>query len=243
MGTFHNLERSIIKQITRLTTLKNFPILRKFLVAHNFRLVWLLIRPLDALNFLRLNTQIGDSRIKMAAPSTQESENTSQLQIHPYSLCLTPDQVLDRHTIFWDVQHNRPVQPGNVIVNPHTGTTEPISSQGCTIGPPAIDFFVHNITLPPLEISPNPFRGLRTELISTLDEVLASLGKHIADGEYQVMSLNASRYSVVLIIRSMRDHRELDDLFKVMKTTLASRLAERSRAIARDMGKPETEGI
>tara|TARA_R110002060_G_scaffold11064_3_gene16343 strand:- start:218 stop:574 length:357 start_codon:yes stop_codon:yes gene_type:complete len=118
-----------------------------------------------------------------------------------------------------------------------------MSSQGCTIGPPAIDFFVHNITLLPLELSPTPFRGLRTEIISTLDEVLASLGKHIADGEYQVMSLNASRYSVVLVLRSMREHRELDSLFMVMKTTLASRLAERSREIARDMERPKNEGL
>ncbi|KAK0108212.1 hypothetical protein ONS95_003032 [Cadophora gregata] len=155
----------------------------------------------------------------MNSPTTQESENT----------------ILDRHIIFWDAQHNRPVQPGNDIVNPHTGITEPIGSQGCTIGPPAIDFFVHNITLPPSALSPNPFRGLRTEMISTLEEVLASIGKHIADGEYQVMSLNATRYSVVLVVRSMRDQMELDDLFMLMKTTLASQLAERSREIARGM--------
>lgn len=90
----------------------------------------------------------------------------------------------------WDVRYNTPVLPGNQIVNPHTGVIEAVSSEGIITGPPGIDLFVHNITQPPL--GQTCFRGLRATLVLILDKVLPAIGKHIENGEDQVMSLNAT---------------------------------------------------
>lgn len=129
--------------------------------------------------------------------------------------------------ILWDVRYNRPVTAGNQVINPNTGALDDIGREGCSPGPPSIDFFVHNITLPAAQ---NCFRGLRASLISTLDEVVAEIGLHVKDGEYRIMSINASRYSVILVHMSERMEEDLWELFREMKKKLLQATFERSQA-------------
>ena len=135
--------------------------------------------------------------------------------------------VLARHTVLWDVRHNRPLTAGNQVLNPNTGILEAVGPEGYTPGPPAIDFFVHNIRLPPVE---NCFRGSRSMLISTLNEVMAEIGLHLKDEEYSMMSINASQYSVVLLLMSERTEEDLGGLFRTMKTKLHDATYARSQA-------------
>jgi hypothetical protein len=74
---------------------------------------------------------------------------------------------------------------------------------------------VHNIGL-----GPGFFRGFRASYQGTLEEVLAGIGEHIKNGEYEVMSVSASRYSVVLILRSKSEAEVLNALFFKLQSAL-----------------------
>jgi hypothetical protein len=84
---------------------------------------------------------------------------------------------------------------------------------------PAIDVFVHNIGL-----GPGFFRGFRASYQGILEEVLTGIGEHIKNGEYEVMSLSASRYSVVLILRSKSEAEVLNALFFKLQSALVKNL-------------------
>jgi len=106
----------------------------------------------------------------------------------------------------WDRKYNRPIREGNKVVNPFTRLLEVVSEEETYYGPPHIDFFVHNIWLSPMK---NRFMGLRAALFATVDDVIAEIGAQVGKGEYEIMSINASRYSVFLLIKSDRTNKDL----------------------------------
>ncbi len=140
--------------------------------------------------------------------------------------------VIDRHILFWDIKHNLPVQPGNLVLNPNTCALEAIGPEGCTIGPPAVDFYVHNIKLPLGPPVFRPFLSLRTPLVSKLEDILGEIGQHVREGKYEVTSLSASKYSVVLVLASSREDEDLGALFREMQSSLVQMTIQKSRGRA-----------
>jgi hypothetical protein len=62
-----------------------------------------------------------------------------------------------------------------LVLNPNTGVLEAVGPEGCTIGPPAVDFYVHNIKLPLGTPGFRPFLSLRTHLVSKLEDILGEI--------------------------------------------------------------------
>lgn len=59
---------------------------------------------------------------------------------------------------------------------------------------------------------------------------MAEIGMHLKDEEYSMMSINASQYSVVLLLMSERTEEDLGGLFRAMKTKFHDATYARSQA-------------
>ncbi|KAH6667551.1 hypothetical protein B0J14DRAFT_676660 [Halenospora varia] len=146
--------------------------------------------------------------------------------------------ILGRQFLCWDTEYNHPIHQNNRVLNPHTGIGEDAQGRDRAPGPPAVDFFVHNIRLDPRILS--PFRGFRAVYPGIVDDVVAGIGKHLADGEYELMSINTTRYSVVLILMSRREAEDLQLLFRALKDSIARRTIERSKKVAEEHDIPRS---
>lgn len=96
-----------------------------------------------------------------------------------------------------------------------------------TLGPPGIDLFIHNARLSPVE---NRFTGMRTTFIGTMEEVIAGIGDHAGKGLYRILSLNATKYSVVLVILTDGTRDDIPKAFTEMKQKMMLSAFEKSRA-------------
>lgn len=134
--------------------------------------------------------------------------------------------VWDRWAVHWDLKYNRPIHDSGVT-NPHTGLIEEASQNNLTLCPPCIDFFVYNARLSPVE---NRFTGMSTSLVGTMEEAIAEIGEHARKELYRIMSLNASKYSVVLVLYTDGTHHDVGRAFTEIKQKMMISTFEKSRA-------------
>jgi hypothetical protein len=121
---------------------------------------------------------------------------------------------------------------GYKVLNPYIGAIENAGQESCTVCPPAIDFYIHNIKSGP---GRDIFRASRSSLLGTLDEAVAEVGEHVKRGVYSIRSMNASRFSVIVICKTDGSAAEVQrELFtmqeKLVKLQLEKIRPEQARA-------------
>lgn len=96
------------------------------------------------------------------------------------------------HLVEWDVQFNRPIVDGK-IVNPFSGEIQEAGKEGFKKGPPFIEFSL---------INTNADTGLtmaNKDFPVSLEKLYLGVAKCVQEGIYSLISINASRYSFVIV--------------------------------------------
>lgn len=102
--------------------------------------------------------------------------------------------------VVWDVATRRPIVDGKVI-NAQTG--EPQEAVGPTrSGPPSIDFIWHNLHCK------SSIRTIRGPKDMTVNQLFVAVAKHVKDGLYELISVDATAYAFIVICSSEKDSEE-----------------------------------
>lgn len=94
--------------------------------------------------------------------------------------------------VYWDVEFNRPVVDGK-IVHPVTGEIQPAGKNGLTDGPPSVSVHLLNMN------ADVDFRSIHGAFPVAMERVYISVARHVSDGIYKLVSVNASEYSFVIV--------------------------------------------
>jgi hypothetical protein len=98
------------------------------------------------------------------------------------------------HPVEWNVATRRPIVDGKVT---NAGTGEPQEAAGDMYsGPPSIDFIWHNMN------TASNARTVRGPKHMTIDRLFVAVAKHIEQGLYKLISVNATEYAMVIVCSS-----------------------------------------
>jgi hypothetical protein len=112
----------------------------------------------------------------------------------------------------WDAKYNRPIVGDNVI-NPATGEVETAGDM-VMAGPPSIDAVWINLD------SSADWKSVGAPLHCPIDKALCEVGKHIQNGVYSIISLNASAYSLTVVCKSGAESEEFRKVLRSMREDL-----------------------
>jgi len=96
------------------------------------------------------------------------------------------------HIVNWDIEFNRPLVDGN-IAHPVTGEIIKGGRLGLKDGPPGVDIILFNINTDTKPLS------IRATSPVPMAKVYLAVAKHVKDGIYKLVSVNASAYSFVIV--------------------------------------------
>ena len=94
----------------------------------------------------------------------------------------------------WDVTTKRPIVDGKVT-NAQTGEPQEAVGERYS-GPPSIDVIWHNMN------SASSFRNVRGPKHTTMDKLFVAVAKHVEEGLYTLISVNATAYAFVIVCAS-----------------------------------------
>ncbi|WQF81228.1 hypothetical protein CDEST_06242 [Colletotrichum destructivum] len=90
--------------------------------------------------------------------------------------------------------------------DPETWEVRTIASrQECVAGPPNIDQYWHNLVAGP----DDKFYAMRSSFTKDITEFMIRLGEFLKKGQCKLHSVNATEYSVTVIIESLRKRHEI----------------------------------
>jgi hypothetical protein len=114
------------------------------------------------------------------------------------------------------------------IVNPDTSVVEKAGSEGIKYEPPAVDVFIQNMMATDVN---NPFEAWRCTVFAKVDNVVVEIGQHLKDELYELLSLNATQYSVVTVVMTEADKVDVVQRMLEMQVKLADAHFEKHRKV------------
>ena len=96
------------------------------------------------------------------------------------------------HLVFWDIEFNRPIVDGK-IVHPITGEIQEAGRKGVTDGPPGVSMHIINMN------AHGKVRTISSGHPVSVEKAYLAVEKHVKDGIYKLISVNASAYSFVVV--------------------------------------------
>jgi hypothetical protein len=112
----------------------------------------------------------------------------------------------------WDAKYNRPIVDGKVT-NPSTGAIESAGPM-LVAGPPSISASWFNVANNPT------WRSLHAPVNCPIDDLLCAIAVHIKEGLYSIDSLNASAYSLTVVVKSVGPQEEFRKKIREMRERL-----------------------
>ncbi|KAH6690213.1 hypothetical protein BKA61DRAFT_585059 [Leptodontidium sp. MPI-SDFR-AT-0119] len=139
--------------------------------------------------------------------------------------------VVERQIKPWDIKNNRPIQNGQVQ-NLHTGLLEALSYDiGTFTGPPCVELIVTNINVSPALDGTDRIIFSRGAHIASMGEIVAEIGSHVREDLYEIVSLNATKFAVVLVVNTRKSRDEVAATLGEMRRKLIEATWERSKKL------------
>ena len=108
------------------------------------------------------------------------------------------------HIVDWDIEFDRPLVDGN-IAHPVTGEIQKGGRLGLKNGPPGVTIWFINTNV---DVK---FLFSRSVTPVSVEKVYLAVAKHVKDGIYKIVSVNASEYSFVLVCEILVTKEEFED--------------------------------
>jgi len=124
------------------------------------------------------------------------------------------ERYLQHHMVSWSSKYERPVFEGKVT-NPATGERED-AGDDLYQGPPSVDIIWHNM------YAGSDFITFRQCFLSNVNEVFVEIARHVQDKFYKIISVNASAYSVAVIVATEKTQAD----WAVLQEAMYDRLIE-----------------
>jgi hypothetical protein len=102
---------------------------------------------------------------------------------------------------------NRPVVDGK-IAHPVTGEIQKAGRMGLTDGPPGVSFHLLNMNL---DVN---FRSVHKVFRVPVEDLYTAVARHVRNGVYKLVSINASEYSFVVVCKIQVSAEEFDIAWK-----------------------------
>ncbi|PVH89454.1 hypothetical protein DL98DRAFT_647958 [Cadophora sp. DSE1049] len=109
-------------------------------------------------------------------------------------------------------------------MHPHTGILEaPSYDIGTFTGPPCVDLIVTNISVGPALDGTDRFIYSRGARIASMEETIAEIGNHVREELCEIVSLNATKFAVVMVVNTRRSRNEMAGKLFEMRRRLIER--------------------
>ena len=120
------------------------------------------------------------------------------------------------HKVYWDIEFNRPIVDGK-IAHPITGEIQQTGRKGLKDGPPGVSLHILNMN------AHGNVRSISGVYSVSVEKAYLAVAKHVKEGIYKLISVNASAYSFVIVC----DVQVSDEEFEA---TWINKFAEESEA-------------
>jgi hypothetical protein len=96
------------------------------------------------------------------------------------------------HKVYWDIEFNRPIVDGK-IAHPITGEIQQAGRNGLKDGPPSVSLHILNMN------AHGEVRSISGVYSVSAEKAYLAVARHVKEGIYKLISVNASAYSFVVV--------------------------------------------